>query len=364
MDSVREAGPFERTNQIDFDDEVTFRAEREIYDLARSDDPRPFFLTVSFTNPHDPYACPLDHWNRYDPNAIDMPVPGYLPDEVLDPHSLRLRRAYQQRPDAVSDDQVRDARHAYYGQISYVDDNIGRIRKALYNTGLEKDTIIVLTADHGDMLGERGLWYKMSFFEPSVRVPLIINAPSQFAPQRVRANVSLIDLLPTLLEVTGSPCLSNPAAPLDGSSLVPLITGDAQVGRQPVIAEYFAEGSIAPCFMIRQGNYKYIFSAPDPPQLYDLDADPHELHNLTSDPEYQDVEMRLRATVFSHRDPEALTARVLESQQRRQLVFSAGMQGRRTSWDHSPVQDASAQYMRNHLDLNDVESRARIASRR
>ena len=109
-----------------------------------------------------------------------MPVTGYIPDDDLDAHSRRLRHAYLQTPGAATEEQVRNARHAYYGQISYIDDKIGGIRKALYDTGFDENTVVVFTADHGDMLGEKGLWYKMSFFEESVRVPLIIKAPRRF----------------------------------------------------------------------------------------------------------------------------------------------------------------------------------------
>ncbi len=364
MDSVIEAGPCERTNQIDFDDEVEFHAVRKIYDIARSRDDRPFFLTVSFTNPHDPYACPKEHWDRYDHDAIDMPATGYIPDENMDPHSRRLRHIYQQHPDAVTKEQIRNARHAYYGQISYIDDKVGRIQKALYDTGFDKNTIIVFTADHGDMLGEKGLWYKMSFFEKSVRVPLIIKAPGSFSGGRVSTPVSLVDLLPTFLDITGSKYLKNPADKLDGESLVPLLKGESDFSERTVISEFFAEGSIAPCFMVRQGNYKYIYSRPDPPQLYDLVKDPGELQNLASRPEYKKIEENLKGKVFTHQNPEALHRVVLKSQNRRRLVFKANMEGKRTSWDHCPSRDASSQYMRNHLNLNEVESRARIKSKK
>ena len=364
MDSVREAGPCERTNQIDFDDEVGFSAVRKIYDIARSKDDRPFFLTVSFTNPHDPYACPKEHWDRYDHDEIDMPKTDYIPDEHMDPHSLRLRRAYLQTPDAATDEQVRNARRAYYGQISYIDDKIGQIGKALCDTGFDKDTVIVFTADHGDMLGEKGLWYKMSFFEESVRVPLIIRNPSKKTAQRVSEPVSLVDLVPTLLDMAQSPHLENPSDTLDGESLVPVMKGKDHPDGRAVISEFFAEGSISPCFMIRKGRYKYIYSLPDPPQLYDLEEDPSELRNLATLEEYKQIEENLKHEVFAHQNPETLHQAVVESQKRRRLVFEAGMKGKRTSWDHSPRRDDANRYMRNHLDLNEVEGRARIKSGR
>jgi choline-sulfatase len=151
---------------------------------------------------------------------------------------------------------------------------------------------------------------------------------------------------------------------MDGQSLIPLAKGDAEYDRRPVISEFFAEGSIAPCFMVRQGRWKYIYSRPDPPQLYDLEKDPSELRNLASLPEYREIERGLKDAVFAHQDPEAVREAVLESQKRRRLVFEAGMKGKRTPWDYSPFRDAATQYMRNHLDLNEVESRARIQSKR
>ena len=362
MSSVTEAGPCERTNQIDFDDEVGFRAVRKLYDMARDDDERPFLLVVSFTDPHDPYACPKEHWDRYDHGAIDMPRVGYIPDDRCDPHSLRLRHAYGNSENAATDEEIRSARHAYYGQISYVDDKIARLLKALDDTGMRHNTVVVFTADHGDMLGERGLWYKMSFFEQSVRVPLIVAGP-RIAPRRVAAPVSLVDLLPTFLELAGDDRLRDPADAMDGASLAPFLRGEDGPAGRPVISEFLGEGAIAPCFMIREGRYKYIYSQPDPPQLYDLEADPRELENLARRRDFEDVESALHRRMLDHQNPEELNRKVLDSQRRRRLVFQAHMTGRRTPWDFTPRQDAGEQYMRNHLDLNEVESRARIRSK-
>jgi choline-sulfatase len=331
--------------------------------MARSEDPRPFFLTVSFTDPHDPYACPKKHWDRYNQDEIDMPKTGYIPDNDLDPHSKRLRQAYLQTSDAVTDVEVRNARHAYYGQISYIDDKIGSIKKALHDTGLTENTIIIFTADHGDMLGEKGLWYKMSFFEESARVPLVISVPGDSRLKRVDTPVSLVDLLPTILDMAAAPGLEEPAADMDGKSLLPLLEGTRDWPDRPVISEFFAEGSIAPCFMVRKGWYKYIYCEVDPPQLYDLENDPAELDNIAAKPENAEIAQQLKDIVLEHHGPEALRRDVLASQKRRRLVFAASMQGKRTPWDYSPTRDSSEQYMRNHLDLNDVEGRARITSR-
>ena len=120
----------------------------------------------------------------------------------------------------ITDDDVRRARHAYYGAISYVDDWVGRLIGTLTTFGLAEDTVILLTSDHGDLLGERGLWYKMCFFEWAVRVPLIVCAPGRWAPRRVAPPVSLVDLLPTLLELAWPGAGGGSTIEHDGASLL------------------------------------------------------------------------------------------------------------------------------------------------
>lgn len=359
MDSVTLAGHNERANQIDFDDEVGFRAERHIYDLARSEDGRPFCLAVSFTDPHDPYICPREHWERYDHDAIDMPAVEHIPYEQCDPHSKRLRQAYGMGEGEMAPADIRNARHAYYGQISYLDDKIGRLLTALEETGMRENTVVILTADHGDMLGERGLWYKMSLLEGAARVPLVISGKG-LSSRRVNTPVSLVDLLPTLLELAKAPELEAPASFMDGHSLMPLARGEADPTRTAVITEYMGEGAAAPMMMLREGKYKYIHCPLDPPLLYDLETDPRELHNLAEESDYAAMVEAFAARVQEHVDLDALDSRVRASQRRRRLVFSAHMTGQHTPWDYHPPCHAANQYMRNHLDLNDVEAKARL----
>lgn len=180
MDSVTQAGPCARTNQIDFDDEVIFNARRKLFDMARAKDKRPFCMVASMTHPHDPYVIPQQYWDRYAGVEIDMPRVRMTADE-LDPHARRLRHIVGLDLQPVTEEQTRAARRAYYGAVSYVDDQIGVMLAALQDAGFADDTIVLLLADHGDMLGERGLWYKMNFFEPACRIPLIVRAPHRFA---------------------------------------------------------------------------------------------------------------------------------------------------------------------------------------
>jgi choline-sulfatase len=356
MDSVTQAGSCARTNQIDFDDDATFQARQKIFDLARSKDRRPFCMVASLTHPHDPYVIPQSYWDRYAGIEIDMPrVPG-SPD-LLDPHSRRLRHVIGLDIQPVTDTQVRAARRAYYGAVSYVDDQFGSLLSALRDSGFAANTVVMVLADHGDMLGERGLWYKMNFFEPACRIPLIVHAPGRFRARRIAQSASLVDVAPTLMELAG--CKTNDrATPLDGRSLLAEISGAA--GPDEVIGEYLAEGAVAPLVMIRRGRFKFVHSPGDPDQLYDLAADPDELENLAHSAGQLAHVRELLAEVGKRWNLPEIHAAVLESQRRRHLVYRALRAGRFTPWDHQPFKDASKLYVRNDIDLGDLETMARF----
>ncbi len=356
MSSVTDAGLCVRTNQMDFDEEVAFAAERAIYDHVRGKDGRPFMMVASLTHPHDPFAITREYWDLYDHAAIDLPQVGKA-DVPLDPHSARLRHVCAMDAVEIGEAEIRNARHAYYGAISFCDAQLGRLLGALRKTGLD-DTIVLFLGDHGEMLGERGLWYKMSFFEGGARVPLIVSAPGRFAARRVAASVSLIDVLPTLVDLAGGDAATL-ASPIDGRSLVPHLDGRPG-GHDEVIGEYLAEGALAPLVMIRRGRWKFIHSPADPDQLYDLASDPRELRNLAEDPTQVEVVADFRAEVARRWDLETLERAVRESQARRRLVDAALMTGTTRPWDYQPFRDASRQYMRNTMDLDDLESMARF----
>jgi len=356
MSSVAQAGVCLRTNQLDFDDEVAFTAERAIFDIARSNDKSPFLLVASFTHPHDPFAVPERYWSLYRDADVVLPAPAPAPG-ALDPHSRRLRRVCAMDAQPVSEAQVRAARRAYLGAISYVDDCLGRLLQALRSSGLGEDTIVILLSDHGEMLGERGLWYKMSFFEGASRVPLVVASPGRFAPTRVSASVSLVDLLPTLVELGGGDAGALGAAS-DGRSLGPHLAG--RQGHDEAIGEYLAEGAIAPIVMIRRGGLKFIHSSADPDQLYDLRRDPGERDNLAEKPGHAEETEKFRAETARRWDLAALDAEVRASQRRRRLVDAALSRGDIRAWDFQPFRDASKQYMRNSMDLDDLEAMARF----
>lgn len=351
MDTVFDAGPLARSMQIDYDEDVAHCAVREIYRIARSDDQRPFFLTVSLTHPHDPYVISQEYWDLYSDDEIASPRVGFIPLEQRDPHSHSLYFHYGQDKVDLSDGDYRNARRGYYGMVSYIDDLFGRVQAALDASGLADDTIICFTSDHGDMLGERGMWFKKTLFEPAIRIPLFISIPGQ-AGQRIESPASLVDLLPTILELTGT--MNDMVG--DGQSLVAAMNGiDAS---RPVFVEHLDGGTIAPRLMVRDGNYKYVYSREYPPQLYDLSVDPNELKNLAGLAELKATELSLFKLIEDNWNLDSIGDEVATNQASRRLVDAALSQGRQEIWDFQPrAQIHNTNYVRRGDSFPEVERR-------
>ncbi|MFK7874416.1 MAG: choline-sulfatase [Paracoccaceae bacterium] len=354
MGSVTGAGVAEITNQMEYDDEVAYHATRKIYDLSRGKDDRPWCLTVSFTHPHDPYVARKKYWDLYEDCAHLNPDFAPIPYDQQDAHSKRIFDANDWRSFDLTEDNVQRARRAYFANISYLDDKIGEVLHALESS--RQDAIIVFVSDHGDMLGERGLWFKMSFYEGSARVPLMICAPDM-EPGLVDDPVSTIDVCPTLCDLAGV-SMDEVMPWVTGQSLLPLGQGASR--EAPVAMEYSAEASYAPMVSLRYGRWKFNMCALDPDQLFDLDTDPHELTNLAEDPEHQGTRTALRAKAETRWDLDRFDADIRASQARRWVVYEALRQGGYYPWDHQPLQKASERYMRNHMDLNTLEESQRF----
>jgi choline-sulfatase len=355
MTSVLQPGIAEITNQLEFDDEVAFLAIRKIYDYVRFEPETPFCLMASFTHPHDPYAARKKFWDLYRDEDIDLPAVPRMARAELDPHSQRLYDVSAMDDYTVTEADLRAARHGYYANISYVDDLIGQMVAALEASGKLEDTVIVFTSDHGDFLGERGLWYKMSYLEPSAHVPLLVWNPKRFTARRVTEPVSLADICPTLTAI-GNDGVATLARPVDGRSLYPLLTGGEEDENGTAWGEYLAEGAIAPIHMLRRGPWKFIHSPADPDQLFNLEDDPLELTNLAGS---HPLAALFRSEVKAKFDIPHIHAQVLENQQARHLLFAALKRGNRFPWDFQPLRDASEQYTRNHMSVTDKDLKSR-----
>jgi choline-sulfatase len=352
LGSVTGAGVAEITNQLEYDDEVAYNAVAKVYDLARGGDPRPWCLTASFTHPHDPFVARRRYWDLYE-GAPELKAPAAIAYEDQDPHSKRLMDACDFRAFDITTAMIERARRGYFANISYVDDKIGEILAALEAT--RQDAIIVFVSDHGEMLGERGLWFKMNFFEGSARVPLMISAPG-WSPKRIDMPVSTLDVTPTLCDFAGV-SMDEVRPWTDGVPLSSVVEGKT---RGPVLMEYAAEGSYAPLVGVRTGDWKYVRCALDPEMLFDLATDPSERINRAGDPAAAATLADMRAIADARWDLDRFDAEVRESQARRWVVYAALRNGAYYPWDYQPLQRASERYMRNHMDLNILEESKRF----
>ena len=359
MDSVKEAGEGVTTFQIEYDEEVAFAARRKIFEYAM-EKAEPFCMVTSFIHPHDPYVARPEWWNLYNDADIDMPLASFDDIADHDPHTKRLMKGIEADIAQCSNQEIRNARRAYYANTSYFDSKVGQMVQTLEEAQLLDNTIVIVTADHGDMLGERGLWYKMNFFEHSARVPLIMAGPG-IAPSVIENACSLVDILPTMLDIADiSPTLG---MPIDGRSLWPVATGKPDTSPDTTyeaIAEYCAECASHPIFMIRRGDLKYIHCDVDPPQLFNLRTDPNEYKNLADDAAYAEEATAFAKEVAGRWDSEKIRDNVMKTQHQRRAVHLAMQEGRLTSWDYQPPRDAANEYVRNHIDWTVAAERTRF----
>ncbi len=286
-----------------------------------------------------------------------MPATPFIPPEERDGHGRWLHGHYDRGEFEVTDEDIRKSRHGYYGSIALVDDLVGKVLDALEAARLDDRTIVVFTADHGDMLGERGCWYKMSFYEHACRVPLMISMPGETGSRRVSRRTSLMDLMPTLLDMALDGGTDHLVERIEGRSLMPLVAGDASGWADETASEIFFEGVRAPGMLIRRGARKYVHWEGGPCTLFDLADDPHERVNLVDDPAHGDEVAAFEAEVRARWPLEALTRRILLKQRRNALVFKALMTGEVTPLDFQPLDDASKRYYRGYGDWHAAEGR-------
>lgn len=359
---VIESGICTRSMQLDYDEEVTYAARRRLFDYARKDRDQPFMMCVSYTHPHNPFIVTQEYWDRYE--GIDIPEPKVadIAYEDLDPWAQRYYRTIRRDEYEVSQEELMRARRCYYGMISFIDDQIGILLKTLEETGFDEETIIVFTSDHGEMLGERGSWYKFNPFEPSIRVPMIAHIPNVEQPRREPRAVSLMDLFPTFLDIASPDAPQVLAEPLDGKSLMPMLLGQDTVRTDEVIVEYMAEGVYDPAIVVRRDGMKYIHCGDDPALLFDLKSDPLELTNLATSPAYADFATSMRNYVLSHWDLSAIREDVMRVQARRRVIQNAIHVGATTAWDYTPPYDGTKDYVRpnpNIKSTTDIKRKAR-----
>ncbi len=317
MAPVIESGPCIRSLQMDYDDEVEYYARQALFDLARKPEANPFFLTVSFTSPHSPFVIAQEYWDLYDHDSIELPSVPEIPLDEKDHLSRNLHYCQGRHEFTVTDEHRRNARHAYYGMISYIDRKVGTLLDTLEETNLLDNTVVVFTSDHGEMMGERGMWYKQHFFDWAARVPLVISCPKKWKASRVSQNVSLIDLMPTLLDTANGKPFSDYTDEIDGKSLVDALNGNSQTLDDIAIAEFAADGSTGPNKMVKKGPWKYMYLEGVDTVLYNLEDDPSELVNLSGNSKYAEIEEEMKTIALDNWDPQVLYEQIRHSQKRR-----------------------------------------------
>ncbi len=328
--AVREAGVVETSNALAYDDDVGHAAVAKLQEFGRTDDP--WCLAVSFAHLQEPFLARQKYWDLYEGCRHLLPEVPPLAWHEHDPHSQRILSACDYTLHKVTEEHIARARRAYFASISLIDEKIGVIVETL-DAMRAGNTVVVFTSDHGEMLGERGLWFKMSFRDGSARVPLYLSGAG-IEPEREARPVSTMDIAPTLVELAGLPPMS-----CDGASL---LAGE----REPVAMEYAAEGSVAPMVALVDGCWKHTCSPEEPPQLFDLETDPHEMTNLADLAPGEAA--RMTAEIDARWNIDAFDRAVRLSQARRLLVHEALRKSGRYPWDAEPLRLAAGRYTRGH----------------
>ncbi len=265
------------SSYTDYDLQITELATEWLEAKSTETGAQPWAAFVSLVSPHYPLTCPPEYLKQYHPDDIDLPV-GYSERLPPDHPELKQVQDFFDYDNYFDEPTMRNAKAAYYGLTSFMDDCVGRVLKALDNSGQGDNTVVIYTSDHGDMLGDQGYWTKQVMYEQSAGVPLIAAGPGFEAGRDVTTAVSLTDLAPTAIDVCGA---SDDARSrlLPGKSLRQLASSADNPDRA-VLSEYHDGGSTTGTFMVRWQNWKYVHYVGLPPQLFDLSTDPDELTNL------------------------------------------------------------------------------------
>lgn len=270
--------------------------------------------------PHPPFVGFGQRYDDYESRGVDMPRVTFADLEALHPVYQQMRH-FNNIATPVGDDRIRRARIAYYAMISEVDEYVGRIWEALEETGALENTVFVYTSDHGECLGEHGLWSKNNLYDVSARVPLIMAGAGVPRKTDVETPVSHVDLVRTLLELAGA----EKSPDLRGHSLLPLMRGEP--GDHPgwAYCESHCEGNATGTFMVREGDWKYIHFTWYPGLLFNVKDDPDELNNRIADRSVDAVRKRLEDLLHSHVDPMRITEQAFLVQTAKMKQFMQGL---------------------------------------
>jgi choline-sulfatase len=316
---VQGAGPGE-SSYTRYDADITREAVAWLRKEAPHQD-RPWVLFVSLVCPHPPFVAPPEFFHRYDPASLPMPMAYSLEERPHHPVLEELRRFFgvDEPIDAAIMQRVQAA---YFGMITYLDENIGQILSALADSGQAANTRILYTSDHGESMGQKGMFSKCNFYDESVGIPMIIAGPEVPVGRVVDTPTSLVDCFPTVLDAVGVP-LTAEDADLPGRSLFDLAAGVRPA--RYILSEHHSVGFRHSGFMVRWDSFKYVYYVNAAPQLFDLATDPEELTNLAQDPDYAAVLSRGHEALCGMLDPGSIDA-VVKADQSRRIHAAGGVQ--------------------------------------
>ena len=309
---VAECGPGDHEHTR-YDRTVTDLAVDFLHKKASSSEEKPFLLYCGYMHPHFPLIAPNEFYSMYDPSTLPLPDTWNEPLETQ--HPIIQHHRWSWRNDIPPPEEiVRCALASYYALVSCLDAHIGRIIEAIDSTSLCEDTVIIYTSDHGEMAGHHGMWQKQCFYEPSVKVPMIIRLPSHRSGC-IKQNVLLVDVLPTLLDIVG---LEKPSE-LPGESMLEIAGNQPDLTTRPVFSEYHAMGMMDAGFMLKEGDYKLCHYVGNEPQMFNVEIDPMENNDLASNPEYVEIRSNLEERLFEIVDPKLVDNQAKENQRKRRL---------------------------------------------
>lgn len=333
-----EAGPGE-SHYTAYDRSIADEACKWLREVPRAQ-AKPWVLYVGLVCPHPPLIAPQEFFDWYAQADIPMPDMYAESERPRHPYIEHMRMSRPFDGGFTGPEMVKRALAAYYGSVSFVDHNVGRVLGALEENGLADSTRVIYSSDHGENLGARGLWAKSTLFEDSAGIPMIMAGPGVPSNRVVSEPVSLVDVFPTVLECAG---VAREAADSDlpGTSLL-----EAARGRLPartVLSEYHAVASPSGSYMIRRGRYKYIHYVGYAPMLFDLEEDPYERRDLAGVPEYATELAACEAQLRAMLDPEAVD-RLARDDQRRMVERLGGKEAimKRGAVRHSPPPGVAA----------------------
>lgn len=321
-----------------YDEQVTASACDYLAAKGKGTD-RPFAAVVGYVLPHCPFVAPADLFNYYYDRVT-------IPDiEADQPPTVQRYRAHRRILDPpLPDERIRVALAAYYALCEYSDHLIGQVLDAIEENGLADNTMVIYASDHGEMAGSHGCWWKSCYYEGSAGVPLIMRQPGVIPEKaEIDAVCNLMDLGPTMIDIAGAPALPN----IDGRTLKPLLSGGSNA---EWVNETFSElvdfqcggGDPLPSRMIRSDKWKYWeYGDPEglPPALFDLNADPGEVHDLGRDPAYAEIRTELSARLHENWDPAFAFREAIDGKTSHDVIAAWGKAVQPTCEDTLPAPD-------------------------